>query len=137
MQTRAASLWIPKLKIFEQKVPYTISATNNYSNKCFDGRPGARLSGEKNSRNVACGGTELTYKHFKVVSSELALLTFSKQREMILIHFQIDNTTTLRYLLKIQGTKNKKFIDLNKKIWTYLFFSGDHHYSRISSQCNE
>lgn len=61
-------------------MPYTISATNNYSNKCFDGRPGARLSGEKNSRNVACGGTELTYKHFKVVSSEGRFVDFYKAK---------------------------------------------------------
>ena len=73
----------------------------------------------------------------KLLAVKVGLLTFTKQREMMLIHFQKDNTTALRYLLKIQGTKNKKFIDLNKKIWTYLFFSGDHHYSRISSQCNE
>lgn len=34
----------------------------------------------ENSRNVACGGTELTHKHFKVVSSEASFVDFFKAK---------------------------------------------------------
>ena len=47
---------------------------------------------------------------------KLALLTFTKEREVKSIHFQIGNTMALIYLLKIGGIKNRKHVDLCKEI---------------------
>ena len=48
-----------------------------------------------------------------------------KQFQMNAIHFQIDNTTALSYLVKMGGgTKNKYLIELAKEIWKYLLHHG-------------
>ena len=52
------------------------------------------------------------------------------------IHFQIDNTTALRYLLKAGGQKTKAHIFKQRDMGLSVF-SGHHHYSKISSQCDE
>ena len=40
------------------------------------------------------------------------------------IHFQIGNTTTLSYLVKMGGTKNNYLIELAKEMWKYLLLHG-------------
>ena len=60
--------------------------------------------------------------------------------KMKAVHFQIDNTTALMYLLKMWGTGNKNLLDLAKDIWDYILKNGlnpeewDHDYSRISAK---
>ena len=51
---------------------------------------------------------------------KLALLGFTKNKEIRTIHFQIDNTTTLRRLTNMGGPKSLKMIKLNKEISDYL-----------------
>ena len=51
---------------------------------------------------------------------KLALLTFSKQKSVKAVHFQIDSTTTLIYLVKVGGTGNQMLLKLSKEIWQYL-----------------
>ena len=36
------------------------------------------------------------------------------------VHFQIDNTTALLYLVKMGGTENQMLLKLSKEIWQYL-----------------
>ena len=51
---------------------------------------------------------------------KLALLTFNKQKSLKAVHFQIDNTTALLYLVKMGGTGNQMLLKLSKEIWQYL-----------------
>ena len=55
---------------------------------------------------------------------KLALLSFTKNKEIRAMHFQIDNTTALRYLTKIEGVKSLEMIKLRKEIWDYLLSLG-------------
>ena len=43
---------------------------------------------------------------------ELALLAYHKHFQMKAIHFQIDNTTILSYVVKMGRTKNKYLMEL-------------------------
>ena len=47
---------------------------------------------------------------------KLALMSFHKQMEVKAVHSQIDNTTALMYLLKIEVTGNKRLLNLAKDI---------------------
>ena len=55
---------------------------------------------------------------------ELALLAYHKHFQMKAIHFQIDNTTILSYVVKMGRTKNKYLMELSKEIWKYLLHHG-------------
>lgn len=50
-------------------MPYAVATTNNHSNICFNDWLGGRLSAT-DKRDLLCSGMKLTYKHFRVVSSE-------------------------------------------------------------------
>ena len=43
---------------------------------------------------------------------KVPLLTFNKQKSLIAVHFQIDNTTALLYLVKMGGTRNQIILKL-------------------------
>ena len=60
---------------------------------------------------------------------KLVLLTFNKQKSLKAVHFQIDNTTVLLYLVKMGGTGNQMLLHLSKKIET-----PDHNSCRIPSK---
>ena len=60
----------------------------------------------------------------ELLAVKLALLSFTKNRKVTAIHFQIDNTTALRYLTKMGGVKPLEMIKLNKEIWDYLLSRG-------------
>ena len=49
---------------------------------------------------------------------------WSKQERSRAMHFQIDNTTALRYLTKMGGVKSLEMIKLRKEIWDYLLSLG-------------
>ena len=53
-------------------------------------------------------------------TTALALLTFTKQKSLKAVHFQMDNTTALPYLVKLRGTGNQMLLKLSKEIWQYL-----------------
>ena len=55
---------------------------------------------------------------------KLALMSFHKQMKMKAVHFQINKTTALMYLLKMEGTGNKRLLDLAKDIWDYILKDG-------------
>ena len=50
----------------------------------------------------------------------LALRTFTTMEKPSHIHFQIDNTCAIAYLLKMGGTKNQTMTKIAKEIWDYL-----------------
>ena len=60
----------------------------------------------------------------ELLAIKLALITFTKNLSLKSIHFQIDNTTALSYLLKMGGTKNHVLIQLSRKIWAILLTKG-------------
>ena len=47
-------------------------------------------------------------------------MTLSKQKSLKAVHFQIENTTAVLYLVKIGGTGNQMLQKLSKEIWQYL-----------------
>ena len=55
---------------------------------------------------------------------KLVLSSFTKNREIRPIHFQIDNTTALRYLAKMRGATSLEMIKLSKEIRDYLLSHG-------------
>ena len=48
------------------------------------------------------------------------ILAIKKEKTTNAIYIQTDNTTALSYLLKMGGTTEKTFLDLNRDIWKYL-----------------
>ena len=60
----------------------------------------------------------------ELLAVKLALLSFTKNRKVRAIHFQIDNATALRYLTKMEGVKSLEMIKLSKEIWDYLLSRG-------------
>ena len=56
----------------------------------------------------------------ELLAVKLALVAFTKNQNLKSVHFQIDNTTVLSYLLKIAGTRNHSLIQLSKDIWSIL-----------------
>ena len=56
----------------------------------------------------------------ELLAVKLALLSFTKNKEIRTIHFQIDNTTTLRRLTNMGGPKPLKMIKLSKEVSNYL-----------------
>ena len=61
----------------------------------------------------------------QLLAVKLALLSFTKNREVRAIHFQIDKATTLKYLTKTEGVKSLEMIKLSKEIWNYLLSRGN------------
>ena len=55
---------------------------------------------------------------------KLALMSFHKQIKMKAVHFQINKTTALMYLLKMGGTGNKGLLDLSKDTRDYILKNG-------------
>lgn len=57
----------------------------------------------------------------ELLAVKLTLLSFARDIEGKTIHFQIDNTTALRYLAKVRGgTRNTHILELSKEIWEFL-----------------
>ena len=50
----------------------------------------------------------------------LALLIFSEQKSLKAVHFQIDNTTALLYLVKMEGTGNQMLLKISQEIWQHF-----------------
>ena len=47
---------------------------------------------------------------------KLALLIFSEQKSLKAVHFQIDNTIALLYLVKMEGTGNQMLLKISQEI---------------------
>ena len=70
------------------------------------------VKGYQEGANGQCSKEEQLL-HINVLERKavkLALLTFNKQSSLKAVHFQIENTTTLLYLVKIGGTGNQMLL---------------------------
>ena len=56
----------------------------------------------------------------ELLAVKLAILTFTKYRDVKEIHLQVDNVVALTYLKKMGGSQNLKMVELAKEIWKYL-----------------
>ena len=56
----------------------------------------------------------------ELLAVKLAILTFTKYRDVKAIHLQVDNVVALTYLKKMGGSQNLKMVELAKEIWKYL-----------------
>ena len=92
-------------------------------------RQGIPTGGEWNLQQQQLHTNVLETKALK-----LALLACHKQFQIKAIHFKIDNTTALSYLVKMGGTKNKYLIELAKEISPTPW---DQNYCRIFSKVHE
>ena len=50
----------------------------------------------------------------------LAILSYTRFREVSSIHLRVDNMTALSYLLNMGGTQSEQLIKISKQIWSYL-----------------
>ena len=116
--------WIQNLQIFNGR--YLIQPQNFLT---------MRTNASKKGWGAVCqgipagGGWNLQEQqlHINVLEMKavkLALLAYHKHFKMKAIHFQIDNTTALSYLVIMGGTKNKYLVELAKEIWRYLLHHG-------------
>ena len=56
----------------------------------------------------------------ELLAAKLAIQTFTKYRDVKVIHLLVDNIMTLTYLVKMGGTQNLKMVELAKEIWEYF-----------------
>ena len=67
---------------------------------------------------------------------KLALLIFNKQKPLKPVHFQIDNTTALLYLVKMRGgggDRETNVTEIKPRNLTESLETPDHNYCRIPS----
>ena len=61
--------------------------------------------------------------HINVLELEavrLAILSYTRFREVSSIHLRVDNMTALSYLLNMGGIHSGQLIKISKQIWSYL-----------------
>ena len=78
-------------------------------------------------QGISTGGGQCSmeehFLHINVLelkAIKLALLIFSEQKSLKAVHFQIDNTTALLYLVKMEGTGNQMLLKISQEIWQYF-----------------
>ena len=62
-------------------------------------------------------------KHINVlelIAVKLAILTFTKEKPVIAVHLELDNTKALLYLVKMGETRSQELLQVAKEIWDYL-----------------
>ena len=65
---------------------------------------------------------------------KLALLTFNKQKSLKAVHFQIDNTTALLYLVKMGGNRELNVTEIKQRNLAVSLETPDHNYCTISTK---
>ena len=65
---------------------------------------------------------------------KLALLTFNKRKTLKAVHFQIDNTTALLYLVKMGGDREPNVTKIKQRRLAVSLKTLDHNYCRIPSK---
>ena len=92
-----------------------------------------QMHSEKDYVQYVKGGTVVTHKCVKTESSKLAILTFSKQKSLKAVHFQIDNTTALLYL-ENGGNREPNIIEIKQRNLAVSFKTPYHNYYRKPSK---
>ena len=70
--------------------------------------------------SVVQEGTGSTYQSAGTFSHKIYHLDTWHMWKMSAIHIQVDNMTTLFYLLKMGGAKNPELMQISKEIWEFL-----------------
>ena len=115
----------PKSSDFQWVLTDSSSKIFDNKDRCIQEKLRSSLSGNSNRTGMA-QQLHINVLEMKVV--KLALLAYHKQFQMKAIHFQIDNTTALSYLVKMMEAKRKYLIELAKEIWKYL----QHHATTVT-----
>ena len=107
----------------QSPIGYTTTGTGPYSDRCIQKRMGSCKSRDQNRGSVVEEGN-LQINQLEIVAIKFAILTFAKMWKMSAIHIQVDNMTSLSYLLKMAGTKNPELMQILKEIWEFLLEQG-------------
>ena len=114
----------PKSKTVQCKMSCTTPSTNGDSNGCFQNRLQSNMSRSTTWGVWSKQERSLHINVLELLAVKLAALSFTKNREVKAIHFQIDNATALRYFRKMRSVMSLEMIKLSKEIWDYLLSHG-------------
>ena len=103
-----------KPKILQWEVSKSGQASDSNTDRYLTGRLGSQLHGYGERKRGNC------INILELLAVKNAILAFTKEKTINVIHIQTDNTTALSYLLKMGGTTDKTLVDLSKDIWKYL-----------------
>ena len=105
--TNGKSIVLPSAKIVIQPD----ASKKGWGAHCLGQSVGGQWTSQESSQHINL--LELKAVH-------LALLTFSKVRNMTAVHLQMDNMTALSYLVRMGGTNSKELTSIAKDIWDFL-----------------
>ena len=105
--TNGTSIVLPTAKIVIQ----TDASIKGWGAHCLGQSVGGQWTSQESSQHINL--LELKAVH-------LALLIFSKIRDMSAVHLQMDNMTALSYLVRMGGTHSKELTSIAKEIWDFL-----------------
>ena len=97
--------WVKNLQLCNGRTGSTTTGTGPYSEKCIEKRLGGCTSRDQNRGSVVQGGTGSTYQSAGTFSHKVYHLDTCYMWKMSAIHIQVDNMTTLCYLLKMGGQR--------------------------------
>ena len=66
------------------------------------------------------GGIVVTHKCIRTEGSKISTFDLQQTKFFKAVQFQIDNTTALLNLVKMEGTRNQMLLKLSKEIWQYV-----------------
>ena len=75
----------------------------------------------------------LHIKSLELKAVKLALLAFNKQKTLTAVHFQIDNTNALLYLVKNGRNREPNVAEIKRRNLAVSLETPDHNYWRIPS----
>ena len=84
----------------------SVSQSSAVTNRCIQKGMGWSILRDINRRAMVKRGTVITYKCVGTESSKISTFDLQQIKFLKAIHFQIDNTTALLYLVKMGGTGN-------------------------------
>ena len=104
----------------KQQTPKNSSVTVYNLNRCFQNRLGSNLSGKQHGETWSYQERTKHINVLELIAVKLAILTFTKEKSVIAIHLELDNTKALLYLVKMGGTRSQELLQVAKEIWDYL-----------------
>ena len=136
MQARA-DLVDPKFKVIEWKVPYTVSTTDDNTNRCINDWMWSSLSGGDNKGDLVKSGTDLAYKCFRTVSSKTSSVQFHKEQTSGVYPFSNRQHNSSKVSVENGRNQESEVNRAEQRNLGVSSFTGDRNYSRIPSNCNE
>lgn len=120
--TRGANVVDRKSSLLKRKgASSTTLQPSANADRCLKKGMGAVCRGIRTGGQWSKQEQELHINVLELLAVKLALLTFTKMKDIRSIHFQIDNKTALCYLIKMGGgTASQSMNKLSKEIWGIL-----------------